>query len=59
MKNLVKKLFLIAALCCCIGTAAFAARTNAAGTVKNAAVKKSGKYYIGYNKKTSKKIINK
>ncbi len=58
MKALAKKLFLIMALCFCLGATVFAAQAEAAGTVKNATVRKSGKYYIGY-KSNGKKIRNK
>ena len=58
MKKIGRKLILILTLCFCLGATVFAAQANAAGKVKNATVKKSGKYYIGY-KKSGKKIRNK
>ena len=58
MKKFAGKLILILTLCFCLSAAVFAAQANAAGTVKNATVKKSGKYYIGY-KKSGAKIRNK
>lgn len=58
MKKIGRKLFVILTLCVCLGATIFAAQANAAGTVNNATVKKSGKYYIGY-KKNGKKIRKK
>lgn len=58
MKKLAGKILLVLSICLCLGTSVFAVEANAAKTVKNATVKKSGKYYIGY-KKSGKKIRNK
>ena len=58
MKQVCRQIILILALSIGLSAAAFAAPAKAAGTVKNATVKKQGTYYIGY-KENGKKIKNK